>query len=1243
MMQRSGIRPFLFGGVACVLVLAGQRALHTGASWEAALWLGAGVATFLAIFWSRAYDPLTALQIRLPEEVWRPVARDSWGVRVGGGLLVIALLAALNGVQIFHEFEPMTTQAWWWHLASVLIALAGVALLDYGLDFGRAVRAATSHAAHDADVTGQWRARLRALRPGAAWLLAILSVAVFFRLFRFNELPFGVWYDEAESGLQALNILGSDTFRPIFDGATMGAAHYLYLTAASFELFGVSVQSIRLVSVIFGIGAVLAAFLVGKELFGWRIGLVTAALFAVSSWAVTLSRFGMYATMTTPLFTLLTFYFLLRGLRTRQLSDYALAGLWIGLGLCFYTSFRLFVPVVALFLAYQVIYTGWTQRTWPPAAFWLGAGLMIFVALLVVTPLGVYAYKHPEIFWDRIETTFLFTGKSEAERWPALWENVRRHLFMFNVAGDPNGRHNLPGNPMLDPVSGSLFLLGVAYALRRLLQPRYLALLLWLAVSLAAGIFSLDFEAPQSLRANGTLPVAYLLATLPLAVLARAWWLAAARTFPHALRWPAVALVAVVAVLNFNTYFVRQATDFAAWNAYSTPETLAARLLAELDPNTDAYVTSFFHGHPTIKFVAREARPFVELDTLDQFPLDFAPGRAALLILNADSRGLYDEARRLYPNGVFTETTPPFGGPPVLFTARLAPEEIASLRGVTARYFANDAWSGEPAIVRSEPQLAADWTQGGPLPAPFTAEWEGILHAASAGAYDFQLEAPAAAELHIGERTILTGTGVISGVAALAEGNHTLRLRATGAPGRMILAWRPPDRALEAIPPTVLYNAPRLGNGLLGRYFGNGDWTAPEIFSRIDARFDRYVHVTPLPRPYTVEWTGKLAAPVAGVYRFGLESIDESALWIDEALVVRADQPNTLREGEITLTQGLHDIRIRFGDRTNHTHLNVFWQPPGHDRAILPREVLYPPQASYARVTLPTLEMLQPAGSAAPESPAAPAAEPALAGVARVVVSGLAAPRGVAVAEDGALYVSESGAQRVVHVSADGEQLRVLDGGEEPFVELTDLAVVGDRLFVLDAGAGRVRAFALDGAPLPYADAIDPAFADRARGIGAGMDGGVLIANTPNNRIVALDSTGAVVGETVVWPGEDAQPVDAVLGQDGRLFVTDGQGHRLIRYAPGGQVERAWPLAVANTVDSPHLAVGAGDLLYVTDPEQGRILVRDAQGEAIGAWNLNVMLGQPVRPIGIAVDSAGVIWIVDSGGLLIALEPHAEG
>ena len=85
------------------------------------------------------------------------------------------------------------------------------------------------------------------------------------------------------------------------------------------------------------------------------------------------------------------------------------------------------------------------------------------------------------------------------------WTTCAAIVLMFNWRGDPNGRHNLPGNPMLDAVSAGLLVLGLAYAIRRIADPRYLLLLLWLFVGLLGGILSLDFEAPQSLRSNVTL------------------------------------------------------------------------------------------------------------------------------------------------------------------------------------------------------------------------------------------------------------------------------------------------------------------------------------------------------------------------------------------------------------------------------------------------------------------------------------------------------------------------------------------------------------------------------------------------------------------------------------------------------------------------------------------------------------------------------------------------------------------
>ena len=196
-------------------------------------------------------------------------------------------------------------------------------------------------------------------------LLMILAVAFFMRLHDFGDLPFGTWYDEAENGLQAIRVLENADFRPIYVNSTHAPAHYVYLIAAVFKVFGTSTQAVRLVSVAMGMGTVLAGYLFGREFFGHIGGLLLATLLAVSRWDVNLSRIGMY-NISTPFFALLTIGFLLRGIRRRRLSDFGLAGLSFGLGLCFYAAFQLFAIVVALFvLALLVTQRCFFRQYWP--------------------------------------------------------------------------------------------------------------------------------------------------------------------------------------------------------------------------------------------------------------------------------------------------------------------------------------------------------------------------------------------------------------------------------------------------------------------------------------------------------------------------------------------------------------------------------------------------------------------------------------------------------------------------------------------------------------------------------------------------------------------------------------------------------------------------------------------------------------------------------------------------------------
>ena len=342
-------------------------------------------------------------------------------------------------------------------------------------------------------------------------LILIVLVAAFFRLYDLDELPPGLHYDEAFYGIDATDILQRREY-PIFFMENFGREPlFSYLVAISFSLLGVSALSIRAVSAVAGIVTVPTLYFLVKEVFSQEEdsvlryrGLLAAFILATSYWHVNFSREGLRAILV-PLFEVLTFYFLWRGVRRGEEVSFACSGFFLGASLYTYQAARLLPPFLVLFLAYRFLLD---------RGFWRGYGrgllLLFAVALITFAPLGYYFLRHPVGFTLRAGQASVVTpgeGWDKAAR--AVLTNTAKSLAMFSLRGDDDPRNNLPGRPALDVFLSVGFLLGSTLALIRIRKPEYAFLVFWLGVMLLPTILS-DYT-PHYKRAIGVTPALAIL------------------------------------------------------------------------------------------------------------------------------------------------------------------------------------------------------------------------------------------------------------------------------------------------------------------------------------------------------------------------------------------------------------------------------------------------------------------------------------------------------------------------------------------------------------------------------------------------------------------------------------------------------------------------------------------------------------------------------------------------------------
>jgi 4-amino-4-deoxy-L-arabinose transferase-like glycosyltransferase len=413
-----------------------------------------------------------------------------------------------------------------------------------------------------------------------------------------------LYRDEAYNGLDALDVLEGQ--HSLFFSRNNGREPlYIYLTALSISFFGRSPLALRLAAAVIGTLTTWLTYQLASTWFGWRVGLLSAWLWAATIWPVHLGRIGLRVGLL-PAALALVFWLATLAYRRQDNRLWLAAGLAYGAAWYTYLAIR-FTPLLLLALLLYVVLTkrrAMLSRCWPGVA-WFAGG-----ALLAATPLALLAWQQPQIILGRSNQVSLLNPAVNGGNFlGALWQHTWQALGLFFWRGDTILRHNPAGRPLFDPLLAIPFILGVLWCLRSWRRPAAAALLLWTAVMLGPTILAED--TPHFLRAAGILPAAVIFPALGLSQLG-SW-----TTLPRLKAQPALlagllitSLLAASLFLTVRDYFIEYSQQPETAYLFET----AARDLAEQLNGEDGSVTvlleqRLWDGWPSVQFLLDTERP----------------------------------------------------------------------------------------------------------------------------------------------------------------------------------------------------------------------------------------------------------------------------------------------------------------------------------------------------------------------------------------------------------------------------------------------------------------------------------------------------------------------------------------------------------------------------------------------------------------------------------------------------------
>jgi hypothetical protein len=595
------------------------------------------------------------------------------------------------------------------------------------------------------------------LRAAAPWTrLEVLGIALItlaallLRCYRIDQIPPLNFNDVTMNNNDALELLSGRLLGPV-NAMGQGTVWY-YLLAGLFLVFGAYPIVGTLLAVVVGTATVPALHLLARRLVGPWWALLASGLLAASRYHMTLSRIAFDVNLLPPL-ALLTLAWAIQALDTRRLRPVVLASLAMTLALYSYISSRMIPVVLVILVVCEAVRQGSLRRFW--SAHWKQLLLFTVLSGVLLAPLVYTAVRDWETFNRRGDQILISHRVPGDQLVPSLLRSAQKHLLMMNVRGDWRWRHNISGQPQLEPLSAGVFAFGAGVLLLGMLgRPRAAFLILWYLCTLFPSVLTVG--APNNLRVLPVAALAPLFIAVGLRQVRQDLSLFLGRFSTVLVGAGALCLLAIAAQRDVTDYF-RWGEDPRARASFSAREEAQAMQIVDLDrlrrygmmKNLMVHMEN--PNHPTVKYLCRDTRAYRRaLDLGTDLPVRRGLESWHLFQVYSPNDELLEELlAAYYPDAELRRIYGVKGQQKSAFSfVLLSPEQVQSIIGLQASLRTVDE-PEQPLVSWRLDEPALEWTGGmvrdHPLPALLRLEgsvWierEGMFFLTVQGAEEYTL------------------------------------------------------------------------------------------------------------------------------------------------------------------------------------------------------------------------------------------------------------------------------------------------------------------------------------------------------------------------------------------------------------------------------------------------------------------------------------------------------------------------